>query len=121
MKNPVEPRHAPLSIIFSFPNMIGYIRLALTALLSFMILSRLYWLIFVFLYILNLFLGLLQVCCADGFRLDSKLANIIHMVCNRTSHAIMVFACSVLYEKLSIVFYCVFLLDFGAHWYQYQT
>jgi len=32
----------------------------------------------------------------------------------------MLFAISVEHEKYSTFFYFVFLLDFGAHWYQYQ-
>ena len=43
------------------------------------------------------------------------------MICDRASNATMYLVLSMLYPTYDFVFYGCFILDFGSHWYQFQT
>jgi len=43
------------------------------------------------------------------------------MICDRASNATMYMILSGLFPKYDFLFYTCFILDFGSHWYQFQT
>jgi len=77
------------------------------------------WLFFLILYGFTQIFGLLQILAEEGFRQQSRLANLLHMVSNRTAFSLMCLALTVLHPTYKMPLFLLYILDFAAHWYQY--
>ena len=110
-----------LDVLLYWPNIIGYIRFAFLMISTYFAFSTTYWVFFPVFYGAAYLMDIADGMAARAFNQCSRYGAALDMICDRASNATMYMILSGLFPKWDFVFYACFILDFGSHWYQFQT
>ena len=103
------------------PNLIGYGRFILLWISTAFAFSKDRWILYPVLYGTAYILDALDGHAARTFNQCSRYGAALDMICDRASNAVMYMVLSAMFPEYDWVFYACFILDFGSHWYQFQT
>ena len=70
---------------------------------------------------MSYFLDIFDGMAARAFNQCSRYGAALDQICDRATNSCIYMFLSVLYPKISFAFFLCFLLDFGAHWLQFQS
>ena len=110
-----------LDVLLYWPNIIGYIRFAFLMISTYLSFSSTYWIFFPVFYGAAYLMDIADGMAARAFNQCSRYGAALDMICDRASNATMYMILSGLFPKYDFLFYACFILDFGSHWYQFQT
>ena len=108
-------------VLLYYPNLIGYARFAFLMISTYFAFSTTYWVLFPVFYGLAYLMDIADGMAARAFNQCSRYGAALDMICDRASNATMYMILSGLFPKQDFLFFGCLLLDFGSHWYQFQT